>query len=322
MTNYTSFLDSYVIEATYGTSAIPAAATSTFLFGIINPRAKHPNPRYTPRYGATAVAAREPAADGIGKASPVYQGNMTVILQNGVPLWLAMGKSVTAGVVHTITPAYLPSITLQHDRTGTATDWGIQYRGVMCSHLKLMDDRRSPGLIANLDWVARTAVDPGWILTSTPALPATATTDPYYQLVTATYDGVSMDGLVEFEFQIDPGLKAIMGNWWSAGVDMQHVPVKYVENFMRKYRLILKGYWENDDLWDDGVSPTNTSKNMVFKWQKSAADYIQITMTDVEIMDPETISPSDGQAYEMVECVPTQVSIAVSDGLAAAAYGE
>jgi len=321
--SYIHFLDSYGLEATYGTSVITAAGDTTYLLGAQSKKGIHPSPRYGPRFGGTIVGSREPAADGISKAGTVLQGNWTLILQNGIPLWLAMGDSSTAGAgpyTHTITPAYLPSITLQHDRTGSGTDWGIQYTGVMVARLKLMDSRDIPGLIAVIDWVAQDAADPGFVLTSTPALPPTATTDPFYDLVTATYDGNDLTGLKEIEFSIDPGLSAIMANWWSAGVDMQHVPLKYVESFQRRYNLVLKGVWTNDDLWDDAVNPLATSKDIVLKWQKSTNDYIQITMTDAVPMYPETTSPTDGQALEMVEFTPTQVSIEVKDSINGSPY--
>lgn len=318
--SYTSFLDSYALEAIYGTSTITLASSTSYLLGVIRERATHPSPRYSAQYSSSAVGAREPAADGISKSDAVYQGNWTIILQNGIPLWLAMGKSATAATVHTITPAYIPSITLQSDRKGSGTDWGIQYTGVMCSRFKLMDDRSVPGLIAVLDWVAQDAADPGFVLTSTPALPATATTGPFYELVTATYDGNDLDGLTGFEFTIDPGLTALMGQWWLAGVDKSHIPIGYVEDFVRKYSLTLRMHPPNDDLWDDGVARSN-SKDMVFKWQKSANDYVQITMTDVQILFPETVTPK-GELNEVYECVPTTVSIEVKDAIAAASYGE
>jgi hypothetical protein len=318
--SYTSFLDSYALEAIYGTSTITAAADPSYLLGVIRERATHPSPRYSAQYSSSAVGAREPAANGISKSDAVYQGNWTIILQNGVPLYLAMGKSVTAGTTHTITPAYIPSITLQSDRKGSGTDWGIQYTGVMCSRFKLMDDRSVPGLIAVLDWVAQDAADPGFVLTSTPALPTTATTGPFYELVTATYDGTDLDGLTGFEFTIDPGLTALMGQWWLAGVDKSHIPIGYVEDFVRKYSLTLRMHPPSDDLWDDGIARSN-SKDMVFKWQKSANDYVQITMTDVQILFPETTTPK-GDLNEVYECVPTTVSIEVKDAIAAASYGE
>lgn len=321
--SYTSFLDSYQLETIYGTSTITAAGDPTSLLGVIREKGMHPTPRFAAQYSSSAVGAREPAADGISKSNAVYQGNWTIILQNGVPLWLGMGASSTAGIVHTITPAYLPSITLQHDRKGSGTDWGIQYTGVMVSRLKLMDDRSVPGLIAVVDWVAQDAADPGFVLTSTPALPATATTGPFYELVTATYDGNNLDGLTQFEFSIDPGLNALMGQWWLGGVDQSHIPIGYVEDFVRKYTLNLRMHPPDDDLWDDGIARSN-SKDMVFKWQKSADDYIQLTMTDVQILYPETTTPKDKEKGldELYECVPTTVSIEVKDAIAAASYGE
>jgi hypothetical protein len=323
--SYIHFLDSYALEAIYGTSVITAAGDTTYLLGAIAKNSFHPTPKFRPAYGGQQVGAREPAADSISKQDAVYQGNWTIILQNGVPLYLAMGDSATvAGPphVHTITPASLPSITVQHDRTGTGTDWGIQYTGVMIARSKLLYNAAVPGLLMNIDWVAQDVADPGFILTSTPALPATATTGGYYDLVTATYDGNDLDGLREFELSIDPGLKALMANWHLGGVDMQHIPVGYVEDYFRRYSLVLKGYWENDDLWDDAINPAATSKDMVFKWQKSADDYIQITMTDVVPMYPETTTPPTGQAYEKYELTPTQISIEVKDAVAGAAYND
>ena len=317
----TSFKDSYGIEAAWGTSVITGAGDTTYLLGVISDKAIHPTPKYSAQYSSSAIGAREPAANSVTKAAAVYQGTWTIILQNGVPLWLAMGDSSTAATVHTITPAYLPSITLQHDREGTGADWGIQYTGVMVSRLKLMDDRKVPGLIAVVDWVAKDSKKPGFVMTSTPALPATATTGPFFDLVTATWDGNNIDGMKTFEFTIDPGLNALMGQWWLANVDQQHVPIAYVEDFTRKYTLNLTMHPGNSDMWEDAVNPIATPKDMVFKWQKSANDYIKLTMTDVVLLYPETTSPM-GDLTELYECVHTQVSLEVKDGLAGSAYVE
>lgn len=321
--SYTSFQDSYELEANWGVSTIPLASTQTRLLGVIKDRAIHPSPRYSAQYSSSAVGAREPAANGISKNDAVYQGHWTVILQNGIPLWLAMGDSSTAATVHTITPGYLPSITLQSDRKGSGIDWGVQYTGVIVSNFKLMDDRSVPGLVAVIDWVAKDVSDPGFVLSSTPALPTTATTGPFYDLVTATYDGNDLDGLQDFEFTIDPGLTAMMGQWWLANVDQSHIPIGYVEDFVRRYTLSLRMHPGNDDLWDDGISPTGNTKDMVFKWQKSANDYIQITMTDVQILYPETTTPSAKEGLaEIYECVPTTVQVEVKDAIAGGSYGE
>lgn len=324
--SYVSFLDSYALETTFGTSTITAAGDTTYLLGLIRERATHPSPKFTPLYTPSPLGSREPPADGISKGGAVYQGNWTIILQNGIILWMAMGASSTAATVHTITPAYLPSITLQHDRKGSGTDWGIQYTGVMVNRFKLMDDRAVPGLIAVVDWVAQDAADPGFVLTSTPALPATATTGPFFELVTATYDGNNLDGMTSFEFSIDPGLSALVGNWWLGGVDQSQTPIAYVEDFVRKYSLILKIHPPNDDIWDDAINPDATSKDMVFKWQKSANDYIQITMTDCVPLFPETVTPKrqdrETVLEETYEFAPTQVSVEVKDALAGSAYGE
>ena len=329
--SYVSFQDSYELEANWGVSTIPNAATQTRLLGVIREKATHPTPRFTPLYSPPAVGQREPPADGIVKGATTYQGNWTIILQNGIPLWMVMGASFTPGGgpphTHTITPAYLPSITLQNDRKGSGTDWGIQYTGVMITRFKLLDDRRVPGLIAVIDWTAKDAADPGFVLSSTPALPATATTGPFFELVTATYDGNNLDGMTSFEFSIDPGLEALMGNWWLAGVDQQHKPLWIVEDFTRKYSLNIKMMPPNDDIWDDGINPVSASKDMVFKWQKSANDYIEITMTDCVPIFPETTTPTrkdDGTVVleETYEFIPTQVSIEVKDAIAGGSYGE
>ena len=160
MVQHSKFLDSYEIEDSWGTSVIPNAAIQTHLMGVIPELSRHPMPRWNPQYGSIAVGDREPAgADGITKENPVYQGNWNIILQNAIPFWLAMGLSSTTDLVHTITPGWLPSITMQHDRWGTAPDEGWQFTGVKVMHFAIEDELATPGLIASVDWIAKDATN-------------------------------------------------------------------------------------------------------------------------------------------------------------------
>ena len=333
MSYYTAFQDSILVEATYGASTITTAATTTYLVGAISQKAIHPNPKYTALWAPVAIGQREVAAGGVSKVTPVLNGMWTFVMQNGWPLWFVMGASSTVDAdpifTHTLTPAGLPSFTLHHERTGSGTDWAIQYTGCMVGNLKLLWDDREPFLIAVLDWVAQDAADPNLdgtnaMLSTPPVLPPAATTGPYSSLVTATFDGNAINALTDFELSINPGLTALMANWTDSGVDMSHVPLKYIENLRRDYKLTLTYHPADDDLWDESIAIDNT-KDMVFKFQKSANDYIELTLSDIQALWYETTTPvtSRGEGLsERIEIEFRALSIEVKDGIAGGLYGE
>jgi hypothetical protein len=75
-------------------------------------------------------------------------------------------------------------------------------------------------------------------------------------------------------------------------------------------------------MWDDAASQATTS-DFVFKWAKSANDYIQITCTDCPLVYPDMATPENGtELIDVIECEPRSVTIEVKDSIAGSYYGE
>lgn len=329
---YDAFQDSLLTEDTYGVSKITTAGTATYLIGAVSQRAKHPQAQFKARYAPVSVGAREVDAGGVEKADPVRNGLWTFVIQNGWPLWFAMGKSSTAGsspYVHTLTPDVLPSFTIQHERTGTAPDDAKQYTGCLCGNLKVLWDDKVPSLTGVMDWVSQNQVDPNLdgtnaMLSIAPVLPTTTTQAPYTSMVTATFDGNDIDNIASFELGINPGLSALTARWLEGGVDMSHVPLAYMEELRRAYSLNLMLNPSSDDLWDEGSAISNT-KDMVFKFQKDSDDYIEFTCSAVQVLYPETITPDQSRGEKLLELYEIEfprLSIEVADEIAGGFYGE
>jgi len=260
------------------------------------------------------------------------QGMYPVGLQNGVPIWAAMGASSTGAgppYTHTITAGTtVPSFTIYHERTGTATDWVTLFTGCKVAGLTLTCSEEQKYLIGRMDWIAQKAQDPNLdgtnaTLTADPALPATATTDPYkFAGMTRTFNGASIDGLISMELTISPDLSPIRAHKWDSGTYTGQWLYKLLESPRKKYHLKMELSPDSDDLWDSGVASTVTD-DVVFKWTKSTNDYIQITCTDCPITYPELTTPEVGTSLVNVyELEPRSLSIEVKDSIAGGAYGE
>jgi len=329
---YTAFKDGYLIESsaaggTYGTSTIGAAGTQTYLFGVISQKAVHPSPRTTVSYRATGANYYEVPATYHWKNMFDLTGMYPVGLQNGILLWAALGASSTAASVHTIgTPtdgAVLPSFTIQHERTGTATAWATQFTGCKVAGLTLTCSEEQKYLIGRVDWIAQKATDPGFTSTNDPILPPTATTAPYkFTGMTRTYNTAAIDGLVSMELSISPDLTAIRAHKWDAGVYTGQWLYDLIESPRRKYKLTMHITPDSGDMWDSGASTTLTD-DIVFKWTKSANDYIQITCTDCPIIYHELQTPEVGdELVDVIECEPRSLAVSVKDSIAGGFYGE
>ncbi len=341
MGNYTAFRDGYLRETTFGSSIITAAADQTYLWGIRSQEAAYPSPSTNVIYRATGVHAQEVPDGELWKGVfHLTSGMYAIILQNGVILQAVMGASTTVDAAplytHTIVPptdgSLLPSFTIHHEKTGTATDMATQFMGCKVSNLALGCNWEFPVLHARVDWLAAEAQDPNLggtnaMLTNDPALPATATATTYpFGGMTRTFDSNAIDGLTSMELSINPGLSPIFADTWDAGTYTGRWAHSFVESPRKDYRLVMRYHPDSDDLWDELIATGNT-KDIVFKWAKSTDDYIEATLTDVQVISHEIKSP-DPKKPELIEeviCEPRQVSFEVKDtiaGDAAGAYGE
>lgn len=274
MGTYIKWNDAYAREDVFGTSAIPDTDAITYLFGAVNQESSHPSPRTDVIFGATSVGEQEVDADGIWKGNYEMSGMYGMSAQNGILLQAVMGKSVTqddtpsAGLfTHTITPPtpvsgvlpLLPSFTIQHERTGTATDWSTQWVGMKVSNLKLIckfDDPRT--LIFIADWMAKKALKVAFTLTPDPVLPPTKNVAPYhFNNFTREIDlgegFADIDGLREMELSINPGLMPEYTRSQVAGVDTSMWPKGFTERPRKDYVLILRLHPSGSEMWEEVV---------------------------------------------------------------------
>ena len=122
---YTAFKDGYAREASYASTGIANDAATTYLVGSLSQKSIHPSPRTSINYRATGVNALEVPAGELWKSYFNLMGMWGFGVQNGVFLEWVMGASSTTGTdpyTHTITTptdgTQLPSLTIQHERTG------------------------------------------------------------------------------------------------------------------------------------------------------------------------------------------------------------
>lgn len=257
-------------------------------------------------------------------------GMYPVGLQNGILLWAAMGKSSTGAgppYTHTITApddgTQLRSFTIQHERTGTATAWATQFTGCKVIGLLLTCGMEQKYLIGRVDWIAQKAVDPSFVLDNDPTLPPTASQASYkFVGMTRTYNAAAIDGLTYMELSISPDISAIFTPKWDTGTWTGQWLKELIESPRRKYHLTMHLSPDADDIWDSSAAQTVTD-DIVFKWAKSANDYIQITCSDCPITYHELQTPEVGdELVDVVECEPRSLSIEVKDSIAGGYYGE
>jgi hypothetical protein len=329
--SYTEFREGYAIEATPGTSIITAVGDTAYKMGAVSQKCEHPSPKALMRYTATGVGSKEVAANLLWKAQYSLRGVYGFVLQNGLPLYLAMGDSSTAGAVHTLVPTTnespIPSFTYNIEQRGTATNEEFQFLGCKIDSLSLLYDLSEPEfLMAKIEVMAMKAQD-GIALTTAPALPATANANIYNNLTrTWDYGGtpVAIDGLQNLEIVIENGLMPKYAHSVDTGVYTGMWPYVLLEAPRKQYRIIMDLHPNviERKLWDELIA-TGTNKEIYFKWTRSATDYIAITATDCFIIEHEKITPEAGETLiERIVIEPRALSIAVSDAVAAARYGD
>ena len=342
MGTYNEWIDGYVLEGTWGATGIANSAVTAYMIGMLGDESETEWKTVASlRKAPTAVNAREVAAERIFKERFNTTCAMVVGVLNGVLLYLVMGDSSTvddspaAGYyTHTITPptdgSALPSVTWQHDKKGSASDWGTQMLGASIARLNLAADLSTKGyLVADVAWMAKKPTKPGFVLDDAPALPATAN-ESVFELnnTTVSYNAVDISEYVRgVEFSIGLNLEQIFGHTWTAGVYDGHWPNQFIPDYTNDYELRLTVTPWSDDVYDDLISVTNTAaalKDGYIKFTRHATnDYIQLNFTDFMVYDHPLKTPRQGdEELITIEMVPRAVSITVVDKLVKGFYGE
>jgi hypothetical protein len=345
---YTAFIDGYRIEwtqaqgGTYGTSTITAQGDATYLWGAIGQKSVHPSPVTEMIYRASGINTQEVEAGALWKGKEVLKGVYGMVVLNAIPIWSVMGKSSTAGPVggiytHTITPTtatngvldLLPSFCIQHELSGDSTDYQVQFTGVKTSGLTLFCNFDDKVLMAVMNFIAQKSVKGAvGALTNAPILPPTSNDAPYhFNNMTRTWDygsgNVALDGLHSMEFNINPDLEALYADLWDGATYKGRNLYKLIEGPRKRYTLKLQYHQEASGMWEELIATGNT-KEMYFKFTRhSTEDYIEMTLTDCQVISHELVTPELGQPLlEEVIIEPRAVSFTVKDKIVGTHYGE
>lgn len=333
--SYTQFKDGYAIESTFKSNSpqLDGAGDQAYILGVIDETSEHPSPTWTINKTATGVNVKEVAAGCIWKSQEDMRGVYYLIIQNGIPIWLAMGASSTAGAgpyTHTITPttdgSLLPSITVQHEEKGDATNEEYQFTGVKVDSITLSQEIKEGGpLLAQLEIMAASAADPGFAMTNDPILPPTANSASYRSLTrTWDYGGtpLSIDGLTKIEIVIANGLYPVNAHSWDTGVYTGDEPYEFGEANTKEYQINLTLHKNTIEraIWDELITKSNT-KEVLFKWTRSTNDYIQVIATDCQVKSHPIHTPKPGETdLVTVVLVPRALSFEVKDSINGSPY--
>lgn len=334
--SYTQNKDGYALETDFADgTTLDSADDTAYLIGRLASTNIWPSPEFGVNYGSTGVNSKEVDIARVMKTQAELRGMLTLMPQNGIPIWLALGKSSTAGAdpyTHTVTPAtdgsLLPSVVFHHEESGSGTDEEYQFQGCKVDSILLSHDTKGPDmLMAKLEIMAGKAVDPAFTLTNDPALPATANSGPFIEL-TKTWDygagNTALQGLQQVEIAIANGLVAKYADSWDTGVYTGMWPYMLAEANRKQYDVSLVFHPDNIEraMWDELISLTNT-KELYFKWTRGTDDYIAITLTDCQVTSHQIITEQRGDLKLLQATLePRAMSVEVKDSIAGSAYGE
>jgi len=332
--SYTEFRDGYKKETTPGTSIITAVGDSTSVFGAVSDESKHPSPVCVTNFLPTGYNVKESTS---WKDYYIVAGMYGLVMQNGIPCWMAMGYSSTAGAdpyTHTIAPttdgSMIPSFTINHEQKGSATNEEYQFMGCKVDSLAMVYDMQdAPFLMAYLEIRGMGAQD-GIALTNDPTLPATANTDPYVELervwdTTSVHGGpLDIDGLQKVSIHIANGIRPIYGKTWDTGTYTGMWPYVLLENKRKEYRIEMQMHpntIERDML--DSLISTSTAITTTFKFIRGANDYILVTAVG-PVTEHELKTPKTGETLiQTVVIEPYDLNIEVKDSITGVTnYGE
>lgn len=334
--SYDEDRDGYAIETTWADgTTLDSADDTALLMGRLASRNEWPSPTYSGIYSTPGVNAKEVAAGKVYKSNADLRGMITMMLQNGIPIMLAMGKSSTVDAdpvfTHTITPhtdgSQLPSVVWQHEERGSGTNEEYQFRGCKVDSLLLKHDLAGDNmLMGKMEIMAGVPVDPAFALTNDPALPTNSGDLPFINL-TRTWDygsgNLALDGLSKLELTIINGLEPKYSPSYDAGVYTGRLPYMLKEDSLKKYRIHITMHPDTVEraIWDELISQSNT-KELYFKWDRGTNDTIEVVCTDCQVLRHDIVTDVGKHKLVVVEMEPRALSFTVIDAIDEVPYNE
>lgn len=328
--SYDGWRTSYKLEATWNTDPIPNVTTPTYWLGVTDEQAQAlPEPIDRLEVVTPGPGSRE-ATDTI-RLSQHFRSKQVIGLQNAHLVYVCLGKITTSasGVyyVHSIAPAGnattglcadRPSVTIHSEATdsgGSATDISRHYTGCRVAILLLEQSKERVALTGTVDWIAGNATV--WSHTSLSQAPTDFGSDGLYDWAdtTITYNGNSIKaGLLRISVEIQQGTVGVYGQRSSGS----NKPQLQTDAAVIGYSVELDFVPSALTMWQDALrGGTSAEKDLVIKFQNSANDYIQLTLTDSHPHHPDFPVPGAHEAMRAkVTLQPETLRVEVKDSVA------
>ena len=332
---YDTFYLGWREEDTHGTSKITGAGDTAYLVGSVTENTPLPDPDWSVNLAPPAWGTRTTSS--ITKTVPTVTTTAFAFLpHNAIPVWWALGKSSTAGTVHTLTAqsqasgtiAQLPSITLHAERLDAGavlSDWVTQYTGLRNVAARFFVGDDDPELTAIMSWLGLQASDQAFALTSKPANPTGTHTSPQHYLwgscsckFGATGSTATIEGVTYWEIGIQNGTHAIPGGygskWASAVYQGRHQTIE----------LVVRYRPQVETLHADLLATTVSTNDWEFEFVRDATDdKLKFTCTTAPTVTHKVPQPNNAEEFEIeLRANVESLTVEATDQIASTFYGE
>jgi hypothetical protein len=330
---YDTFYLGWAAEATEGTSTITGAGDTAYLWGSIAENTPLFDPdwdtlRIEPDYGERKTSSLLKTVPTVGAQAFAF------LPHNGIPFYYVMGKSSTAGTVHTLTTqsqssgviAELPTLSFHAERLDSAavlSDWATQYKGMKNAAARIYVGDDAPTLTCVFGWLGLSAADPAFVLTTKPSYPTgTHTSPPHYLWAGSTTKygttPAAVAGVTGWELRINNGTYTVppqYGDTWPSAI--YQGPHQTIE-------LDVSYHPQAQTLHDDLLTKTHQSKDWEFEFVRNATDdKLKFYCTDAELTSMPIVQPVEAGGFvTKATFAVTTLTITVTDQINQSFYGE
>jgi len=329
--SYDQFYLGWREEDAHGTSKITGVGDAAYLFGSTVETTPLPDPEWD-IYEAPPVWGTRTTSNLVKTVPKVTTPTFVFLPHNAVPVWWALGKSSTAGTVHTLTAAtqtggiipQLPSITIHGERIDSGsvlTDWVTQYTGCRNLAARFFCGDAHPELTASMAWLGLQASKQAFVLTTKPVDVTGTHTSPNHYLwpgCTHKYDSATVEGVTYWEIAINNDSHTVPGNYGSKW------PSAVYQGRHQSISLIVQYDPQVLTLHDDLLATTVSAKDWEFEFVRHATnDKLKFTCTTASTIRHPVPHPLHAGEFntELVAAV-TSLTVTATDQIASSVYGE